>query len=224
MDILNNNKYNEFYDILSGCRTILDAFSFAQKYIKANPEMKNIVMSMINGKRYEYVMDMNGMISLMERLDFLVYKEDVIDLIETYLEKTLDPTQRKALYRVANLKALRPKIPEPSKIKLIKTTFISKKCPHCGLECTVPENTHHTICGYENKITGYNLIGCGCDWCFKCGKMLCKKWNTNQLFLDDNKHHDGICCRLHAEENNNNYEEEYCMCLTEYVDRKLNCE
>ena len=220
MNIIDKNKYDEFSDILTGCRTALDAHYFGNKYVKFNPEMKSIVLSMISGKRYEYILDMNTMMTLMDRLDRMIYKDDVMEVIEDYLSKTTDPTQRKTLYKIANLKIIKPEIMKHPTINLIKTNFMTKKCPHCNLECSLSEDSTYTICGYEDKITGYNVKGCGRDWCFICEKMLCKKWDTDKLFLDNNKYHDDVCCQNHAIENGNLYEKMYCQCdINNYVHR-----
>jgi len=216
MDIIDKNKYYEFSQILSGCRTILDGYHFAEKYSKINPESKTLVFSMINGKKYENILDLKTMRSLLEMLDNIKYKDEADEIIKRYLEKTNDATQLKTLNRISKSKILRP-INEPKKESIIvypdvDLGLINKQCPHCKEECSAHVDTSYVICGYTNTKTGYNLVGCGKDWCFKCGKILCKKWDTHQLFLGINKYHDGECCKYHAKHNNKIYPDDYCMC------------
>lgn len=84
------------------------------------------------------------------------------------------------------------------------------ECPHCGKTWAINKNTQYTICGLTN--TGFSWSGCGRDWCFKCGKKLCKIWNTHQLFNTLNRHHDIHCCKRAAQRHNQDYNKEYCRC------------
>ena len=88
---------------------------------------------------------------------------------------------------------------------------ISKKCPHCFHILNMPATTQYVICGYHNSTYGYDWNGCGRDWCFHCNKMLCKRWETNNLHLQMNRHHDDECCLIHAQENNYKYPDDYCQ-------------
>ena len=76
MDILDKNKYVEFSHILSGCRTITDAYFFAEIYLKSNPEMGTLIYSMINGKRYDQVLDLKTIKSALEVTNEQKYKEE----------------------------------------------------------------------------------------------------------------------------------------------------
>lgn len=223
MNIIDKNKYNEFLHVLSGCRTILDSYHFAEKYSKCNPETKTLVFSMINGKRYEHVLDLKTMRSLIEMIDNVKYKDEADEIIKRYSEKTNDTTQLKTLSRIAKSKILRPinETKDKNSITNIEITpeLFNKKCPHCGEVCVAPIDTEYTICGYTNSKTGYNLVGCGKDWCFKCEKILCKKWDIHQLFLGTNKFHDCDCCKKHAKINNMRYPEDYCECNNTHVQR-----
>jgi len=216
MDI-DKNKYDEFKHILSGCRTILDAYYFGFLYNKHNVEMKGLVGSMINGKRYEQVIDLKTMSSTLETLNNCVYREDAEEIIET--KKTLDTTQLRTLMRMAKNKQSRPinrpRIDPPAEKKIL----VTKNCPHCLRECKTDVNVEYTICGYSDQHVGYDLQGCTKDWCFKCGKMLCFSWGQDELFLPMNRYHDDECCKLHAKENFKQYLEEYCHCSNNNVCR-----
>lgn len=225
MNIIDKNKYYEFSHVLSGCRTILDSYHFAEKYTKNNPETKTLVSSMINGKKYERdVLDLKTMKSLIEMLDNVKYRDEADKIIEEYSTMTNDKTQLKTLVRIAKSKILRPIYEQSFADKVIvdvklQQDLLTKQCPHCFKDCVAPIGTEYTICGYTNSRTGYDLVGCGKDWCFKCGKMLCKKWDLYQLFLPTNKHHNNECCKKHAKDNNRLYPEEYCQCANINVSR-----
>lgn len=209
---IDNTKYIEFKHILSGCRTILDAHFFAELFLKKYPDMRAIVYSMINGKRYDNVLDFRTMKSL------LVYLSEY-DGHDEINKNTIDNTQLQTFIRATKNKPYQliphPISTPPNPIK----TQASKKCPHCDHLCTVDIATTYIICGYHDTHTGYDWKGCGHDWCFKCGKCLCKTWDSNFLFLCLNRHHDNNCCKLHAKEHDKIYPNEYCQCSNKYVQR-----
>lgn len=186
--------------------------------------MKPTISSMINGKRYEQVLDLKTMRSLLEMLDNVMYRNEAEEIIQRYSEKTHDVTQLKTLSKIAKFKILRPPGEYNNSTQHITVQsdpiiYVNKTCPHCSKECEAQIDTEYVICGYTNSKTGYNLIGCGKDWCFKCGKILCKKWDIHQLFLPTNKHHDGECCKKHARETNKQYPNDYCQCCNINVSR-----
>jgi hypothetical protein len=95
-----------------------------------------------------------------------------------------------------------------------------KKCPHCGKEWKLPLSTIYTVCGVDPN--GKQPIGDGClkDWCYLCGKRLCKRWDIDKLYELQNREHNDFCCREHASKNKLDYEENYCHC----IDRKKEIE
>jgi hypothetical protein len=222
MDILNKNKYIEFSHILSGCRTITDAYYFAEMYIKFNPEMGTLIYSMVNGKRYDQVIDFKTIKSVLEFSNNEKYKEDAEEYCENFLYKTTDNVQKKSLSRVSQDKPLKP---SELKKKVNEITYIddipvvTKNCPHCNIPTSCTINTQYIICGYANSAIGYDWKGCSKDWCFECGKMLCKSWDSNKLLLQVNRYHDNDCCNHHASINNKNYIQDYCQCNKSYVNR-----
>jgi hypothetical protein len=224
MNILDEHKYNEFSNILSGCRTVLDAYHFAEIYIKKNPEMKGLVYSMVNGKRYESIMDFKTVKSVIESLNECQFRDDADEIIELYSKKTFDSIQKRSLSKISKNKPSRPLNYQKHETKLNintdeKINLVSKMCPHCGHPCTTSVDSTYVICGYIDIRSGYDWKGCGKDWCFKCGKILCKSWDTNQLFLEMNRYHDHECCKNHAKENSRQYPEEYCYCENQNVKR-----
>jgi len=92
-----------------------------------------------------------------------------------------------------------------------------KNCPHCGLTYFGNSDTKYVICGYS--VHGYDWKGCSRDWCFECGKKLCKMWATDQLFNTLNRKHNKKCCRYRSHKTNNKYPDDYCQCNNDYVNR-----
>ena len=77
----------------------------------------------------------------------------------------------------------------------------------------------YIICGYSSN-RGFDWKGCGNDWCFLCGKKLCKSWNVDRLYSKINRFHDDRCCKIHSLKTNSNYLTDYCQCNNFYVSRK----
>jgi hypothetical protein len=223
MDTIYEYKYNQFRYILSGCRTIIDAYNFGELYLSKNPEMKLIIYSMINGKKYDNIIDFTTIKYIINELTNQQYYEDALKILEQY--KTTDSTQNIILQNIISQK--------PKKQNIIKyitniKQIIIKKCPHCNIDNTGDTETTYYICGYNDTKKGYNWNGCGKDWCFSCGKFLCKSWNINQLHVESNRYHNIKCCLNHCiaynknhPNNIRNYNDDYCQCgLNENVKRK----
>jgi hypothetical protein len=98
------------------------------------------------------------------------------------------------------------------------SNVLVKYCPHCSEKYISSESTTHVICGYNDSHNGYNWTGCQKDWCFTCGKKLCKSWNENKLYLEPNRIHNSECCKQHAINNGESYNN-YCHCNNKYVNR-----
>lgn len=225
MDILDKNKYIEFSHILSGCRTIIDAYFFAEIYLRSNPEMSTLIYSMINGKRYDQILDLKSMKSSLETTNDQKYKEDANEYCENYVEKTSDSIQKKTFNRILKNKPQKPydliKMKIDKSDRGLQQIYITKQCPHCKSPSTCSISTKYTICGYANSATGYDWKGCGKDWCFECGKMLCKSWDINKLLLPMNRFHDIDCCNYHSVTNNKDYVQHYCHCSNKNVNRAV---
>lgn len=217
MDILNKDKYIEFSHVLSGCRTITDAYSFAEVYIKHNPEMAILVYSMVNGKRYEQILDFKTVKKSLEVLTNLPTKDEGVEYSENQTKQTTDITQKKMFVRVLKNKPIETN----SHIKIHENTdvMITKKCPHCGNNCNSSMLSTYVICGYTNNHTGYDWKGCGKDWCFSCGKKLCKSWEINELFVEKNRYHDKNCCKKCSVVTGVDYISKYCQCNNKNVNR-----
>jgi len=187
-------------------------YNYLSKYTKNNTELQ-LMNSLLNDKNYiKRISDEEFTIYI--RIIKEINKEDVIDIVEKIMKETEDIAQINTINRILKYR----------RIKLIKEENIiedeiTKLCPHCKKECVLNKNTEYVICGYEYK--GYDLIGCGKDWCFQCNKKLCKSWNHDNLFIIKNRYHNNKCCKAHSIKTKMNYMEEYCQCnKNKYVIRK----
>ena len=226
-----NNIYNYSFDIgfeeiefnklkynIIGQKTRNDAINILNKY-KTSQHTYNLSMSYINGKKYDFAFDNDTMIKYMNELNILRYREDVYEEINHLLKNTSDIAQIKTFIRIANTKQMRPQFITMKSLKQRNIEHvITKKCPHCGHGCTASRDTKYMICGYFDSGLGYDWEGCGNDWCFTCGKMLCKSWNTDELFLLINRTHDSKCCKKFAKKNNLIYTTNFCLCNNIYVE------
>lgn len=182
-------------------RPFLDFYNKIKDYTDYND-----VLSAYNELIDTTVLDDNNKQLIESLLDKPFYSNKIIPipLFKTYnIYQTKDKAQILALRRIINQKNI--------SIKKDQSIYqlTSKKCPHCYKLVESQIDTEYIICGYSEK--GYNWEGCGNDWCFKCGKKLCKNWFTNELFNISNRYHDSKCCYKHSIKQNNNYDD-YCKC------------
>ena len=212
--------YNKIKIITSGCRTILDCEELLYKLL-LDESKKNLIHSHIQTKNFGNIISLSNLKNILEELNKLKYREDVYEQINKLTKKTDDISQLKTFIRIANSKPLRPQYITLKEIReRNQLSVIKKECPHCSHENLLNPETDYTICGYNEETNeGYDWNGCGGDWCFKCGKMLCKKWQSDDLFILTNRFHDDKCCKNHAIKNNLNYPDNYCMCKNLYVSR-----
>lgn len=225
MDIIDEMKYNEFKHILLGCKNSLDANYFADAYIKKNPEVRKLIIGMVNGKKYTCCKDFRLMQKIMKECNNCEYYEDAINVIKEYFpnkEKDTNNVQYRTLMRIAESKKhinFNENSAKTLFMRKNKPGIITKNCPHCSKPYTGNNETTYVICGYHDTQYGYDWKGCGNDWCFSCGKMLCKSWDENKLFVEPNRIHNGECCKRHAQTHKKIYMEDYCHCNNKYVIR-----
>lgn len=217
-----NNAYIIFKNILSGCKTMVDAIYFVDKIIKLCPESRDLLIGMIHNKKYDKSYDIRSMAHVLNQLELQLYREDIDDFIDKNIKTHVDLIQLTSLIRLSKFKPI--KIHDEQN-KRINVTFnntdndniqydndlILKKCPHCGIQVKLKNTFEYVICGYTDNNKGYDWNGCGKDWCAKCNKMLCKIWEHDQLFITINRQHDKNCCKKYAEENNLDLEL-FCSC------------
>ena len=220
MSIITDEEYNQFKNILSGCKNIIDSFHFSELFLNKHPNMRYISNSLIYGKEYD-----NGAANLSSVKNICILlgncksKNEAMKIINE-----LPYTNKMQLFtfnRIANSKQEEYIYQKPNesiqrdmKIKniYIEDNMITKKCPHCYNPCKADINTKYIICDYQDSQKGFLWNGCGRDWCFVCNKKLCKQWNDNELCNEENRIHNKECCKNFAKIHNENYEEEYCQC------------
>jgi hypothetical protein len=202
-EIINQIKF-----IFAGCDTIIDAMHFGNQYIEKYPHMKSLILSYMNGKRYRDIVDIKTKQNALNDVIMCETQDEALAVLSKHIEKTTDDVYRKTLERIAYKKYYRK---TDRKQKNIQHN-ISKKCPHCSHIVNMPDTTQYIICGYTNPVIGYDWNGCGGDWCFQCNKMLCKKWEIDNLHLEMNRHHDDECCASHAKANGYRFPDDYCQC------------
>jgi hypothetical protein len=216
-----NKAYNIFKNILSGCKTMVDAFYFVDIIIKSCPESKELLLGMIYNKKYDKSYDIRSMAHILTQLDLQLYREDIDEFIDKNIKSYVDLLQLNSLIRLSKFKSNKVHEKQNSHINVtfnnivdndkMDLDYVIKKCPHCGIQTKLNNNIEYVICGYINNNKGYDWIGCGKDWCAKCNKMLCKSWDSEQLFITMNRTHDKACCKKFAKENELEYEL-FCEC------------
>lgn len=223
---INNIEYNKFYNkykyIISGLKTIQDCFLLLEK-LNIKGWERNLLLSMIEGKREtkicEKYIDYSLLKEIIRDLNNCKYREEAYAHIPQLMAKTTNLAQIKTFTRIANSKPLKPQYISIKEIKSNTQANIFKPCPHCGHSCQAPKFTEYIICGYRDN--GYDWEGCGKDWCFKCGKILCKSWDNDMLFIEENRSHDMECCKHHAHSHNKVYPDDYCQCNNQFIKRNI---
>lgn len=173
-----------------------------------NPIEKELLHSLDNVpiKR----MELDKLIIYIKVLEVIYYYDDAEQILKDIVEHTDDIAQINTLKKIIKNKPIKQQ-------KESSIVVISRSCPHCGQKTYGNDNVPYIVCGYNIK--GFDWKGCGRDWCFKCGKKLCKNWNINSLFNKLNRYHDSKCCKKHAIKMGFAYPDEFCMCQNEIVNR-----
>ena len=202
-DKIINAMYNE------DAKSIMDIASS----LSNDPIEIKLLSSLSNNNRYNKNMDLKKFILYTTILENIQYYDDaniIIGDIELYIN---DNTQINAFKRIIKYK--------PKQINNDdKYNKIQKECPHCKKVYTGTGTTKYVICGYTHQSNkGFDWKGCGKDWCFTCRKKLCKSWDANILYNQNNRQHDGKCCKSIATKNGENYLLDHCQCSNEHVMR-----
>lgn len=181
--------------------------------IEDYPIIDNIIRTFCGTQSISY----EQMTKIINILTKLKYKEECNE----YLENIKTMNNRRVVFTQTQQDVFNKIIStKPFDDSYIDLPSIEKPCPHCGQVNTAKIGTSYIVCGIDSK--GIIPIGCGyCfnDWCFMCGKKLCKNWYKNELYNEKNRIHNGTCCHNHAVLNNSNYLNDYCRCSL--IDIKL---
>ena len=168
-----------------------------------NANERDILNSLAYPDKYNSIMPTDKYLIYLNMISSLYYKEDALLILADIETMTLDKSQVHTLRKIIQRKPDKP-------LNLSSMVSCTKPCPHCGKSNSGSNCQKYIICGYT--LRGFNWEGCGKDWCFKCGKKLCKSWDKNELYNLNNRQHNGKCCKHHAQKNNNKYPDDYCMC------------
>lgn len=200
------NKYFMYKNILSGATNIEDINLIRNIFpISDSAFINSIIKSKnMNNNKFSCV-KFNEILNVLSKMHF-------IDECEKYLSEINFKNITDTLQCSFISDILQTKKRNMTYIDLPK---IEKKCPHCGRINLAPLGTTYIVCGVDtfgkNAIDNFNDF-CLKDWCFSCGKKLCKNWYEDDLYNPENRCHNKICCATHAKKNNEDYLNEYCQC------------
>ncbi len=190
--------------------------------LEINNNEKNLIINYYNSLNINKTLPYDNFINLINYLQKLKYKEEIIEYLYKFTYKITCPIQKNTIIRLIKNKEMKPIYLNTKDIKdRTSKEIIKKKCPHCSHENTIYFLSDYVICGYNDLSLGYDWEGCGRDWCGKCGKKLCKKWNENELFLEENRIHNQECCYLYSKQIDLNYNLDFCQCNNNYISRNL---
>lgn len=213
-----NKTYDKLKNIFNGALTKKDCFTILNNLNIKDIIEQRIAINIINSKKFGNHIDYVTFNKYLTELNNCSYREEATLKLNNMIKETSDLSQIKTLTRVCNMKPIRP-------IEMLKNNISTKEdlvvnfCPHCSKDYKLPRVTNYIICGHEGN--QFDWSGCGRDWCFSCGKMLCKTWEEDLLYHYDNQIHDSKCCKIHAEQNNHSYPDDYCQCINKNVKRNI---
>jgi len=212
--------FKDFYNRFRCATTNHERVKIYGDIIRSVEKKKEIdlINSFINKPFSSKIIELDDFLKYIITLNNIKYKPDADELKEKIIQETEDISQINTILRIIKNKPV-PDVTDQHQVEATPSIIsIIKKCPHCTKEYHGDNTLTYVICGYEGQ-TGYDWNGCGKDWCFSCGKLLCKKWDTHSLFTDTNRKHDNKCCHRHARKTNRNYTTDYCMCVNKFVHR-----
>lgn len=207
-----NNKIllEEMRTIFSGCDSTIDAMQMSEPLFLKYPHLKELIISYRDSLSYPDNINLMAKVTSLEHVLDAQTKDDALTFKNNLSSRSNDPIYLRALERIVSRKR---NIKIGYNERLINKKIISKECPHCGESMKMSDDTVYVICGYPDEHRGYDWKGCCCDWCFSCGKMLCKTWDRDDLNVERNRIHDDICCKTHAKKNGYTYPKNYCNCI-----------
>lgn len=167
--------------------------------------LKRLLNKDLKNKQLLKTIGIAKFIKILHNLDNTSDTKVIIDILNNILKNNNDIVQKNTIIKIINTKfsQLYSKLTFNSKL-------IKKKCPHCNKVTEKLCHETYVICGYTKK--GFDMEGCGNDWCFSCGKKLCKSWYVHNLFIEQNRIHNNHCCKLAAYKRKENHTMLYCTC------------
>jgi len=203
-DISNENMlnfYRTYNHIFKSINTHEDAQIILGK-LKLSHIKNQIAFNLLKSQKKPSMFDYCTFMNVCKELENIKYRQNASEYLALLVKKTSDAAQINTFVRIINIKPL-----------YSECTYkqVIKNCPHCNHPNLADINTTYIICGYNDN--GYDWDGCQHDWCFQCGKILCKSWETNMLFVKSNRVHNISCCKEHAAKTNKSYPSDYCQCI-----------
>lgn len=209
-------KYFIYKHIFSGASSIDDIIFLRSK---CPVEDYQIIDSITRSQNFQQCISNIQMNKIIKTLVSLKYKDECNKYLDEFKNKKynnclqFDQSNYNSAQTDTFAKIISTKLIDESYIDFPK---IEKECPHCGRINKAPFGTKYIVCGIDTMgIFPMDNFDNAClnDWCFTCGKKLCKNWYTNQLYDEANRTHDKNCCKIHALKYNNQYPLEYCQCF-----------
>lgn len=213
--------FKELYNKLFELRTFDRMMELSDIYINKTDDKieRQLMSSLINKYRFRKKLDPEVFCTYIEVIENLTSYNDALRIYDNIRGKTNDVAQINTLNRVMKNKKI-----DTNDLRVDQEgtdancpAKIYKPCPHCDRILMGDDKTKYIICGYSKK--GFDWKGCGRDWCFQCGKKLCKCWNIDFLFDTNNRYHNNKCCKYFAHKIGDTYEKDYCQCKEFYVKR-----
>lgn len=198
------DKYYKYKNLFSGINTKNDIDFFISR---CKSEDLNIIHSIVRSQNYQDIPGITDVYDILDKLKGCKYRQDIENILQDY------PKYKNDSFQSTIFKDIMDSYPVYVQPIYKNLTYTAKVCPHCGKNTIAPSDTGYIVCGFDPQgIDMPNETDCSNDWCFKCGKKLCRNWFTDNLFNDINRIHNDICCKNHANTNKFKYPEEYCMC------------
>ena len=221
MDSAELKLFEDFNNKIKNVKLYSKAIDIYNEYITKsnNSTTHKLMKSVIDENRYKKALSKEEFFSLIDRINKFTFRDECTDIMNNIFSYTGDDAQINTIKRIINLKSMKPDLVPLCNLRMIpkKETIVTKPCPHCGMVKTESSEMTYVICGYGTK--GFDWKGCGFDWCFSCGKKLCKCWNVNLLYNTKNRFHNNKCCKSHSLKTGGVYPDDYCQCRNKNVVR-----
>jgi hypothetical protein len=204
------DKYYMYKHIFSGVFAIDDIIFLKNKCPVEDWGMIDSILKISNIPTYFSCAYMNEIIKNMANLQFQDDCEKYLSELQT--KTATNNVKCSNIQQETFTKIMSTKMRSGTYIELPK---LEKRCPHCGRINSATIGTSYIVCGIDSRgiiPIDYSNNACLKDWCFTCGKKLCKSWYTDELYIKENRKHDGECCKIQSKKIGNKYLDDYCQC------------
>jgi hypothetical protein len=198
------DKYYKYKKIFEGIDTA-DDIAFLRN--ECPKDDWAIIDSIIATKEVHNCLGITSLNNIIDVTTKIKYRNDVEKYLSTHMtHERANPYQHVIFEKIKSRKQYNT--------TYLNSIQLEKPCPHCGLINKASLDTEYVVCGVDaNGIIAIDFEhGCLNDWCFVCGKKLCKNWCKHNLHDHVNRKHNGECCRRHANINGGKYPDDYCIC------------